>query len=91
MYTFFVENIEIAKINIPENIEFAKISTRIFILNTEFAKINTRKMRSKCHSQKFIHAKYYTNKVLWIVVKIGIKINFVCLNLILIILNRMVC
>ena len=27
MYTFFVENIEIEKINIPKNIKFAKIST----------------------------------------------------------------
>ena len=47
-----------------ENMEFAKINTRISFGNIEFAKINTRKKQSKHHSQKFVPAKIYTNKVL---------------------------
>ena len=44
--------------------ELAKIITRISFGNIEFAKINTRKKQSKHHSQKFVPAKIYTNKVL---------------------------
>ena len=42
---------------------YYQLNPHIFFENTRFAKINTRKKQSKHHSQKFVPAKIYTNKV----------------------------
>ena len=42
---------------------YYQLNPHIFFENMEFAKIITRKKQSKHHSQKFVPAKIYTNKI----------------------------